>query len=163
MSQKCCAPSTICSKRDTLLECNHPMWRAADACPLRCPVEPDLPKIPVNKGCVRLLDRCTDRNGKQCNHPGWVARGGCPSVRAIGSKPTDPHPGRPSRYMNQLGGDWIDECALSLTHEQFTGAMIFTMGKYLRRMGKKDDKLKEIKKLADYAQRWAAYQEKHDE
>ena len=60
--------------------------------------------------------------------------------------------------MDKNSADWIGEAARTLTPEQFRGAMIFTIGKYLRRMGKKDDISKEVKKVADYSRRWEAYE-----
>ena len=63
------------------------------------------------------------------------------------------------RYQDQDGDDWIDECARTMTLEEFRGAMKFTIGKYLRRLGKKDATLKEVKKVADYAQRWVQYEQ----
>lgn len=56
------------------------------------------------------------------------------------------------------GKDWIDECAETLTPEEFRGAMKFTIGKYLKRMGKKDSYESELAKIADYANRWAEYE-----
>lgn len=62
------------------------------------------------------------------------------------------------RYKDANGGDWIDECARTLTPEEFRGAMKFTIGKYVRRAGKKDDINSEVTKVADYAQRWLQYE-----
>lgn len=62
------------------------------------------------------------------------------------------------RYHGVNGEDWIDECARTLTAEEFRGAMKFTIGKYIRRLGRKDTIVKEVKKIADYAQRWEAYE-----
>jgi hypothetical protein len=62
------------------------------------------------------------------------------------------------RYKNTDGTDWIDECAEEFTPEEFRGAMKFTIGKYKKRMGKKDAiELEEIK-IADYEARWAQYE-----
>jgi len=61
------------------------------------------------------------------------------------------------RYKDANGEDWIDECARTFTQEEFTGAMKFTIGRYTRRVGKKDDPIKEIEKIADYGQRWLQY------
>lgn len=58
------------------------------------------------------------------------------------------------RYTDDHGFDWIDECSRSMTKEEFRGAMKFTIGKYLRRLGKKDDIALEVEKIADYANRW---------
>src|SRR5690554_7217180 len=62
-----------------------------------------------------------------------------------------------ARYQDSRGGDWIDECARTFTPEEFRGAMRFTVGKYLRRLGKKDAELQEVRKMRDYCQRWEAY------
>jgi hypothetical protein len=59
-----------------------------------------------------------------------------------------------ARYQDATGEDWIDEAARTFTAEEFRGAMRFTIGKYNRRMGKKDDLIKEIEKMRDYCQRW---------
>lgn len=67
------------------------------------------------------------------------------------------------RYQDNNGEDWIDECARTLTCEEFRGAMMFTMGKYIRRMGKKDDVKQEVGKLADYANRWLQYESQLDD
>lgn len=61
------------------------------------------------------------------------------------------------RYQDAKGEDWIDECERTLTPEEFNGAMKFTIGKYVRRAGKKDELIKEVEKVADYAQRWLQY------
>ena len=58
------------------------------------------------------------------------------------------------RYQDTAGEDWIDEAARTFTAEEFRGAMRFTIGKYNRRMGKKDDLISEIEKIRDYATRW---------
>jgi hypothetical protein len=63
------------------------------------------------------------------------------------------------RYKDNSGDDWIDEFARTATPEEFRGAMKFTIGKYNRRCGKKDDIKKEVYKIADYGQRWLAYEE----
>ena len=67
------------------------------------------------------------------------------------------------RYQDATGEDWIDEFARTATVEAFRGAMRFTIGKYNRRMGKKDDIKKEIAKMRDYCDRWLAYEEGKDE
>lgn len=61
------------------------------------------------------------------------------------------------RYKNEDGTDWIDDCAANFTPEEFQGAMKFVIGKYKRRMGKKDDVALEEEKIADYEARWAEY------
>ena len=60
------------------------------------------------------------------------------------------------RYQDAQGEDWIDEAARTFTAEEFRGAMRFSIGKYNRRMGKKDELIKEIEKIEDYAARWLA-------
>ena len=62
------------------------------------------------------------------------------------------------RYKDAAGEDWIDEFARTATAEEFRGAMRFTIGKYNRRMGKKDELTKEIQKIKDYAERWLEYE-----
>jgi hypothetical protein len=59
-----------------------------------------------------------------------------------------------ARYQDTAGEDWIDEAARTFTAEEFRGAMRFSIGKYNRRMGKKDDLISEIEKMRDYCNRW---------
>jgi len=75
-----------------------------------------------------------------------------PALKALGIKQP--------RYQDDKGEDWIDEFARTKTVEEFRGAMSFSIGKYNRRCGKKDEVLKEVKKVADYAQRWVQYETK---
>ena len=63
-----------------------------------------------------------------------------------------------TRYLDKEGRDWIDECAATMTVDEFRGAMKFTIGKYVRRAGKKDALESEIRKIEDYARRWAEYE-----
>jgi len=61
------------------------------------------------------------------------------------------------RYLDESGKrDWIDECADSFSPTEFRGAMKFTIGKYLRRLGKKDPVAQEQAKIDDYINRWVA-------
>ena len=62
--------------------------------------------------------------------------------------------GKQPRYQDAKGEDWIDEAARTFTAQEFRGAMRFTIGKYNRRMGKKDELVKEIEKMRDYCDRW---------
>lgn len=62
------------------------------------------------------------------------------------------------RYLDAKGDDWIDEFSRTATVDEFRGAMRFTLGKYNRRIGKKDDIPKELDKMIDYCQRWKAYE-----
>jgi hypothetical protein len=64
------------------------------------------------------------------------------------------------RYQDGSGEDWLDEFARTSTREEFRGAMRFTIGKYNRRMGKKDAELSEVTKMEDYCRRWREYLEK---
>ena len=70
--------------------------------------------------------------------------------------------GKKERYKDDDGADWIDECAKSLTHEEFRGAMKFTIGKYINRLGKKDGIEKEVRKIADYSDRWHEYEKEQN-
>lgn len=65
---------------------------------------------------------------------------------------------KPARYVDKNGRDWIDEFAAIATAEEFRGAMRFSIGKYNRRAGKKDELIKEIEKMRDYCERWIAYE-----
>ena len=61
-------------------------------------------------------------------------------------------------YTDEKGLDWIDECAGKMSPEAFRGAMRFVIGKYERRLGKKDAVSLELHKIADYYHRWAQYE-----
>lgn len=66
---------------------------------------------------------------------------------------------RPTRYTeNNSSRDWIDEFCATSTPEEARGAFRFTIGKYLRRYGKKDDQLQEALKIQDYANRLVEYE-----
>lgn len=69
-----------------------------------------------------------------------------------------PVTGKQKRYLASSGRDWIDECADTMEPLEFRAAMRFTIGKYVRRAGKKDELEKEIAKIRDYADRWLAYE-----
>ena len=59
------------------------------------------------------------------------------------------------RYKDSAGDDWIDQSYKDLSWQEFCGAMKFTIGKYMRRLGRKDAEVSELEKVADYAERWA--------
>lgn len=59
------------------------------------------------------------------------------------------------RYTDENGLDWIDEFAANNSIDDFRAAMRFTIGKYERRLGKKDELSKELYKISDYYQRWS--------
>jgi hypothetical protein len=63
------------------------------------------------------------------------------------------------RYQDSKGEDLIDQAARTYSPEEFRGAMRFNIDKYNRRMGKKDDLVKEIEKMRDYCQRWLEVEE----
>lgn len=93
-------------------------------------------------------DRCT-RCDEEISAMGWDDY---PEVtRAVEEVEKQP------RYQDHGGEDWIDEFARTATPEEFRGAMRFTVGKYNRRIGKKDAELSEVRKMRDYCQRWEAY------
>lgn len=62
------------------------------------------------------------------------------------------------RYTDVAGDDWIDEFARTSTPDDFRAAMRFTLGKYVRRLGKKDAIVDELSKIEDYARRWRAWE-----
>lgn len=67
---------------------------------------------------------------------------------------------RPARYTeNGSSRDWIDEFCATSTTEEVRGAFRFTIGKYLRRYGKKDDPLEEAIKIQDYANRLVEFEQ----
>jgi len=66
---------------------------------------------------------------------------------------------RPSRYTeNNSSRDWIDEFCATRSVEEVRGAFLFSLGKYQRRYGKKDDHLQEAMKIQDYANRLVEYE-----
>jgi len=64
------------------------------------------------------------------------------------------------RYKGDDGLDWIDEFARDNSIEDFRAAMRFTIGKYEKRLGKKDDRSKELYKISDYYKRWSEVEKK---
>ena len=66
---------------------------------------------------------------------------------------------RPERYTeNNSNRDWIDEFSATSSVDEVRGAFRFTIGKYLRRYGKKDDPLQEAIKIKDYANRLVSFE-----
>lgn len=66
----------------------------------------------------------------------------------------------PPHYSVIEGKDLIARFAESYKTDEFRGAMRFNIEKYIDRLGKKDSLVKELRKIADYATRWAEYEEK---
>lgn len=64
------------------------------------------------------------------------------------------------RYKGDDGLDWIDEFARDNSIEDFRAAMRFTIGKYEKRLGKKDAMSKELYKMSDYYKRWSEVEKK---
>ena len=63
------------------------------------------------------------------------------------------------RYLDNDGElDYLDRTMKTMTPDQFRGAMMWTIGKYIDRIEKKDDIEHEVYKIADYAQRWHEYE-----
>ena len=92
--------------------------------------------------------------GGACGENGYCAP--CPNRPQPGYDPDDVAFKQP-RYQDARGEDWIDEFARTATMDEFRGAMRFTVGKYNRRIGKKDDDLSEVRKMRDYCERWEQY------
>ncbi len=59
------------------------------------------------------------------------------------------------------GKDLIDEAKERYTVDEFRGAMRFLIEKYLRRLGEKDTVRAEVRKIADYANRWLEYENEY--
>ena len=68
----------------------------------------------------------------------------------------EPGSGKQPRYTDANGKDLIDEWAERYTPEEFRVIMWAQMEKYNRRLGKKDSVVNEVRKIADYANRWLA-------
>jgi len=64
------------------------------------------------------------------------------------------------RYKGEDGLDHIDEFARDNSIEDFRAAMRFTIGKYEKRLGKKDAMGKELYKMSDYYKRWSEVETK---
>ena len=64
------------------------------------------------------------------------------------------------RYKGDDGLDWIDEFARDNSIDDFRAAMRFTIGKYEKRLGKKDAMSKELYKMSDYYKRWSEVEKK---
>ena len=75
-------------------------------------------------------------------------------IQQIKDKPLSKRIKQP-RYKDSDGEDWIDQSYKDLSWQEFCGAMKFTIGKYMRRLGRKDAEVSELEKVADYAERWA--------
>lgn len=58
----------------------------------------------------------------------------------------------PTHYKADI--DVIEFCRQHFTDEEFKGAMKFNLIKYPTRLGRKDDMVKELDKIIDYAQRY---------
>ncbi|MCJ0953551.1 DUF3310 domain-containing protein [Mammaliicoccus sciuri] len=58
----------------------------------------------------------------------------------------------PTHYKTDI--DVIEFCRQHFTDEEFKGAMKFNLIKYPTRLGRKDDMVKELDKIIDYAQRY---------
>lgn len=58
----------------------------------------------------------------------------------------------PTHYKADI--DVIEFCRQHFTDEEFKGAMKFNLIKYPTRLGRKDDVVKELDKIIDYAQRY---------
>lgn len=114
----------------------------------------DIAKI-IEFGCPAPHDRC-----ERCREEIEFSEG--PPTSAPQCNPSDvafkPLP-KQARYQDSQGDDWIDEFARTATPEEFRGAMKFTVGKYLRRAGKKDALIEEVRKMRDYCQRWEQYEQ----
>lgn len=63
------------------------------------------------------------------------------------------------RYTNENGRDLIDKWADEYSAEEFDLIMWTVMERYRTRLGRKDDRVQEIRKIADYANRWLAVEE----
>lgn len=105
---------------------------------------------------------CGAREGVRHHHNCATLERDWPESRAdaIGQNgPTGDHYPKQARYQDAKGEDWIDEFARTATPDEFRGAMRFTIGKYNRRAGKKDELISEIRKVRDYCDRWIAYEQ----
>lgn len=64
-----------------------------------------------------------------------------------------------ARYLTEDGTDSIDKWAARYTPEEFRVIMWVMVEKYHDRLGKKDLIAKEVRKMADYMNRWANHEE----
>lgn len=63
----------------------------------------------------------------------------------------------PHYTANADGKDYLQRFFENSTPEEVKGAMVFTMGKYIERLGKKDAVEKELAKVIDYATRYREF------
>ncbi len=111
----------------------------------RCHEEIEAVEMPL-KRAMRSLDTAWDEGERR--------------MEAIGTNgPTGDHYPKQARYQDHQGEDWIDEFARIATPDEFRAAMRFTIGKYLRRMGRKDRRETELRKVEDYARRWREFEQ----
>lgn len=76
------------------------------------------------------------------------------SVTVVETFFTDNHKISPHYTANADGKDFLQRFFENSTPEEVKGAMVFTMGKYIERLGKKDAVEKELDKIIDYAARY---------
>tara|TARA_R110002096_G_scaffold299249_2_gene493694 strand:+ start:182 stop:673 length:492 start_codon:yes stop_codon:yes gene_type:complete len=64
------------------------------------------------------------------------------------------------RFVGEDGLDHIDEFARDNSIGDFRAAMRFTIGRYGKRLGKKDAMSKELYKMSEYYKRWSEVEKK---
>lgn len=90
----------------------------------------------------------------------WVLDGGAlvklPRDKVIVSKSVEHNHDKISPHYteNADGKDYLQRFFENSTPEEVKGAMVFTIGKYIERLGKKDAPEKELAKVIDYATRY---------
>lgn len=116
---------------------------------------------PANPACFKLED-CSNSSHKEKTVWKIVTNGSCdyytlatdeedteePVIQRINDMYNDV----PTHYKADI--DVIEFCRQHFTDEEFKGAMKFNLIKYPTRLGRKDDMVKELDKIIDYAQRY---------
>lgn len=116
---------------------------------------------PANPACFKLED-CSNSSHKEKAVWKIVTKNSCdyytlatdeedteePVIQRINDMYNDV----PTHYKADI--DVIEFCRQHFTDEEFKGAMKFNLIKYPTRLGRKDDIVKELDKIIDYAQRY---------
>ena len=109
-------------------ECNEDLFQKCHIC------DPNI--TPDSKGHVRACKKC---NMFLCN---------------CEADPTKDIKNSGGVHYDNGGEDFLDRTLRTGTKEEILGAMRFTIGKYIDRLGKKDDVVDELTKMINYSTRY---------
>lgn len=131
----------------------------------------DMSKCECNEDLYQVCDICQGSGGEDKKSEGFAGIVDHPETKRLqrernlhlseivdnaefGSIGTVPN------HYNNGGEDYIDRTFRTGTEEEIRGAIKFSIGKYVDRLGKKDDEAKELAKIIDYATRYKTHLEK---